>query len=253
LRRLAILLALVILLLVMITLERLTADWHYIIPAEPGAVLYTATFDAFTDDWELYEGRLSAQIFDGRLRLSVDAPQSGPYSVTRPHFSDFDMRAEARPVEGPLDNGYGVIFRLQNRDNRALDDDSYYLFLVSSDGYYQVQRVLNGQSKVLSAWIDSPLINQGNDAINWLRVVASGPRFQFFINGQQVRLCVPDNPDGESTYFRGQCVGGQMVDTLVDDTISTGQLGVVAVTLSQPGVVVDYDNILVLGPEPIIG
>src|SRR5690554_4954940 len=102
-------------------------------PSTPGALLYAATFDAFNEDWGQYAGRLSSQVVDGALRLSVGEPVAGPYSVASPHFGDFDVRVQARAVEGPDENGFGIIFREQ-------DPNNFYYFLVGSDGYYKVSR-----------------------------------------------------------------------------------------------------------------
>lgn len=249
LRRLVGLLVLIILLVATVGLNRLTHNWHYVLPVEPGQVAYIAAFDGFTDDWSQYQGVLTARIADGVLRLTADDMNSGPFSAARQHFSDFDLRVQAAPVAGPADNGYGVIFRLQDNGNTDLSDDSYYWFLISSDGYYQVMRVLNGESKRLSDWIPSDAILPGLNVTNTLRVVATGNRFRFYVNNQPLPLCVPDNPDGESTFTAlNECVQGQMVDELVDAAIANGRIGVIAHTFSEPGVVVEFDNLVVLGP-----
>lgn len=234
-------LALAAVLIVLTRLADMAADWHYVVPAAPGEVLYAATFDESLDDWTLYEGRLSAEASDSHLKLVVDAPQSLPFSTARLHFTDFDLLVQARAVAGPLDNGYGVIFRAQ-------DPDNYYMFLVSSDGYYQVQRAVEGEARILSDWIPSDLVNQGLDEENWLRVVAQGSTFRFYVNGQPVELCVPDDPEGVSTYV-DSCIGGQMQPVLVDDSVASGQLGVIARTFDEPGVEVEFDNFLVFGPD----
>lgn len=253
-RRIVLLLILVALLAGTYGLNRLTSDWHYIVPVEAGQIAYIATFDAPPEDWDLYEGLLSAQVVNaGWLRLQAGDANSGPFSAGRPYFADFDLRAEAAPVEGPLDNGYGVIFRLRDRGNTNLNDDSYFWFMISSDGYYQVVRVLDGQQKIISDWIPSPAIRGGLGVSNWLRVVASGDQFRFYINDQPAALCLPDNPDGTSTYNErlGGCVGGQMADALTDNSTPFGRLGVIVHAFSQPGVTVDFDHVIVYGPEPI--
>lgn len=253
-RRLLVLLVLILLLAASFGLNRLTQNWHYILPVEPGKVAYVAAFDGFQDDWSQYQGVLTAQITGGVLRLKAGDMNSGPFSVTRQYFGDFDARVQASPVDGPLDNGYGLIFRLRDNGNTNLNDDSYYWFLISSDGYYQVLRVLNGQSKRLSDWIPSDAIQPGIGVTNWLRVVASGDRFRFYINNTPVQLCVPDNPEGESTFTAlNECVQGQMVDELVDTSIPNGRLGVIAHSFDEPGVTVEFDNLVVLGPETIDG
>lgn len=252
-RRIGFLLILVALLIAAVVVSRLVADWHYVLPAEPGAVVYAATFDGLADDWEQYEGRLSAEILpEGVLRLDVGNVSSGPFSAARQYFGDFDVRVEARAASGSVNNGYGLIFRLQHHDNSSPSDDSYYLFQVSSDGYYQVMRVLGDKQKKLSDWIPSPVVNQGIGVTNYLRVVAQGDQFAFYINGQQMPLCIPDNPDGESTFDRtGTCVQGTLQPTLTDSSLAYGQIGLVATTLDEPDVVVEFDNLVVYGPAAV--
>ncbi len=245
----AIVLPLLILLLAgMLMLFNAARGWTVVLSGPPGTLLYAATFDAPDDAWDLYTGRLEAQIAGGVLRIDSEVPVSGPYSYAQPHFADFDFSIQATAVGGPLNNGFGVIVRLQNQGNRSTADDSYYLFLISSDGYYQVRRVLNGSEKVLSTWIESSVIQTNLGVTNTLRVVARGSQFQFFVNGQAVAFCVPNNPENESTYYLDTCVDGQMLTTLVDDSISSGQLGAVIVTLGEPqAVTVEFDNVVVLG------
>lgn len=229
--------------LVFIGLNRLTADWHYIVPAEPGALLYVATFDGPPDDWDLYEGRLSAQQVDGVLVLQAGTANSMPFSATAFHFGDFDVRVQVRAEDGPLNNGFGLVFRLR-------DPRNYYMFLVSSDGYYRVVREVDGVQREISTWIPSLQVNQGLGALNHLRVVAVADTYHFFVNGVPAALCIPDDPDSFSTYndVTGECLSGQMTSTFVDDSIDSGRLGVVVMTLNEPDVRVAFDNLVVYGP-----
>jgi hypothetical protein len=252
LRRLGFFLILIAALVITFALSRFTSSWHYILPVEPGQVAYIATFDHLIEDWDQYGGLVEAQIADGTLRLSADDVQKNPFSATQQHFADFDLRVEATPAEGPMNNGYGVVFRVDDKDNNTPTDDSLYRFLISSDGYYAVERVIEGDRKWLSAWNPSSLVSQGINVTNWVRVIAEGDRFQFFINGQQVQVCVPDNPEGESTFSGDVCMG-TMQDAIVDNAISSGKLGVGIWTDNEPGVVVEFDNFLVYGPETISG
>lgn len=231
-------------------LNRATASWHYILPVEVGNVAYLAAFDGFSEDWSLSQGRLKTEILEsGLLRIEVGEVGGLPFAQASPHFSDFDVRVEASVMDGPQNNGFGLIFRLQTRDNNAPGDDDFYLFEVSSDGYYRVLRSFEGLQRELSTWIPSDVINRGLGANNWLRVVAKGDEFQFFVNNQLLELCIPDAPDGVSTFpTTGQCVGGKMLGILVDSMIPSGQLGVAAQSFDEAGVVVDFDNLVVYGP-----
>ncbi|MBI1277447.1 MAG: hypothetical protein GC179_04905 [Anaerolineaceae bacterium] len=256
-RRFLIILVLLLLLGVSYFANRLTAHLHYIVPVEAGKVAYLATFDDFKSDWAQAEGRLKTQILDtGVLRITVGDVDKLPFSQAKPYFSDFDIRAQMTAVDGPEGNGFGLIFRLQTKDNSSLSDDEFYLFEISSDGYYRVLRQLfdasKGESiqKNLSTWIPSPVINQHIGAANFLRVNAKGDHFQFYVNNHLMQLCIPDDPNAESTFpATGECVGGKMLDTLIDASIPNGQLGVVAQSLDEQGVVVDFDNVVVYGPS----
>ncbi len=250
------LLLLTLLLVVVVGLNTLLAEQHYIVSGEPGDVLYTAAFDGLLDDWQQYTGRLEARVEDQALHIISDTVGGGPFSAANAHFADFDVQAQAQALAGPLDNAYGLIFRLQNKGNDSPSDDNYYLFLVSSDGYYQVRRVLDNDDRELSAWIPSDLVNIGvgpDTEPNWLRVVAQGSHFQFYINGQPVALCVPDDPNGLSTYndISGECVGGQMLTTLEDTAISSGQVGFIVLSLRESGVHVAFDNLVMTMPQAI--
>jgi hypothetical protein len=234
-------------------LNQLATDWHYVLPAEPGDLLYVASFDGDAEDWEQYPGnQVSVQVVDDALRIAIHKQdKDGIYSPVSHYFGEFDITVQAQPLQGVFsgadNNAYGIIFRQRDRSN-------YYLFLISGDGYYRIQRILNGRNKDMSGWTSSDSINQGTNVINTLRVVGYQDQFQFFVNGDQLELCIPDDSDAESTPSEtGACVGGEWRDTLIDDTISFGRLGVtVNSDNSWPDrIVVDFDNVIVYGPEPI--
>lgn len=264
-RRLSILLIPALIAAGLYLINRTTANDRVIISGAPDTLIYAASFDGASDDalnleWEQYQGRQSAELIDGNLRISVGEPNDGNYSASLYTFIDFDLRVRAHAVEGPDNNGYGVIFRLLDRNN-------YYLFLVSSDGYYSVQRVLDGEFKEISTWINTTTpnpelngltVNTGLDAVNEIRVVARGDQFEFYVNEVRAVLCIPNNPDAVSTYYEffdtpeDRCVQGQIVDTLTDNSIPYGRLGVVAQSFDlnpeiDRAVVVDFEHLLVFG------
>lgn len=228
---------------VLFALSRAAADWHYVVDDAAGTLLYATTFDAFAEDWQQYDGRLAAAIDAGTLRIENGETDVYAFSVAQPYFANFDLYAEAQATAGPLNNGYGLIYRYR-------DPQNFYMFLVSSDGYYRVSRVVDGDQRLLSEWIDTPIVAQGFDTPNRLRVVGRGDRFTFYINDQQVQLCIPNNPDGVSTYRTGLgCIDGTMQDELVDAGIAEGQIGVVAFSLAEPDVIATFDNVLVYSPD----
>lgn len=245
-RRLLLLIGLTALLLVVIQLSRVSAGWRFTVPSSPGSVLYATSFDLEDNAWQEAEGRLSAQIEDGVIRLDVGGADSNVYSPLRWHFSDFDFTVDAKAVGGAESNGFGVIFRLTNLDN-------YYYFLIGSDGYYQLTRVQDGVAQEMSQWIFSDAIQVGIGETNRIRVVGTGNQFRFYVNDQPMAMCIPDNPDAKSTYndIIGECIEGQMLETVTDASIADGRLGVIAVALDEPDTLVEFDNVLIYSPTQV--
>lgn len=244
-RRLVIFLTLIILLAAAFQLSRLVQNWHYVISGEPGELLYATTFDTFPEDWEVYDERNLAQIVDGAMQIYLAQAGRIVYSATKPYFDDFDITVDTQAISGAEDNAYGVVFRQRDRNN-------LYAFLISSNGYYSLERTIDGSTKPLSQWFASDLINQGLNAVNRLRVVAFDDRFQFYINGERVDLCIPDNPNAVSTIdVQGGCMEGQWLDTLTDDSLRYGRLAVGIKADPSVDVTVAFDNIIVYGAQPI--
>ena len=254
------------------------AGQDIVLDGDNGELLYVAAFSGFTDEWELYDGQQSAKIVDEQLELRVNAPQTATWSSARHRFEDFDARVTAIASEGPIDNAFGVVFRVQDQADGDCDlpavilcgieqllplagaairqalnvtaSNDYLAFLISSDGYYSLWKSENGSTKLLSAWMSSPRINQGMDVANTIRVLARDSAYSFFINRTQVELCIPDDLAAASTYAGGECVDGAMQDMYRDESLSNGKIGVIAQSTATggPGVVLRFDNMIVFSP-----
>lgn len=277
-KRIALLLALVIVLLGANLLYAAIADGETMLTGAAGELLYAAAFDGFADEWDTYQGQQRAEILEGRLELGISAAQTAGWSAARPRFADFDITVQATAQSGPVDNAFGIVFRMQSIDREGCDlpavalcgidrvlplvgaairqvtsaanAASYYAFFISSDGYYSVRKTENGREAALSAWIAAPMLRQGLGAQNTLRVIGRGADFQFFINGEPVMLCIPNDPQAVSTYANGECIEGTMQAVLHDDSIAAGRLGVIAraTPAGGGGIAVQFDNVIVFSP-----
>lgn len=249
----------------------------------PGELLYVSTFDGFLDEWDLYKGQQSATIEDGHLRLALSSAQKQSWSVARHHFADVDFSVVAKAVAGPVDNAFGVVFAMQSRSDRSCDlpavvfcgisqwsallgaglrqvldpvsSTHYYAFLISSDGYYALERIVDGAREVISTWIPSPNVRQGLGVDNRIRVVARRSQLEFFVNGMRMLLCIPDEPDTSSTFANNECIGGKMVERFQAPDPAQGKLGLIAQATQTGGggVVVDFDNVTVFSPHIAVG
>jgi hypothetical protein len=183
----------------------------------PGALLYEDDFEDPGSGWDVYnDGDTQAIYSGGEYRLAIYTDNYVVWTTPEPalDLSDFVIEVEARQVEGPLDNNLGLLVRYQE------DDDSFYWFQISSDGYFSVDLHEGGDWVSLVGWEASSAIEQGLDATNRLRLVCRGNEFRFYVN---------DSP----------------LTSLVDHTYTTGNIGLAAGTFDEPGVVVLFDNLQV--------
>jgi hypothetical protein len=152
---------------------------------------------------------------DGEFHLTVYQPEYSTWSYPDPprDFADFALEVDARRVSGPLDNEFGVLVRYQP------ETDEFYLFAISSNGFYSVQKYQANEWQKLVDWTESTAILQGED-VNRLRVTGQGDKMRFFVNGEPLTQV-------EDASFR------------------SGSVGLLASTNEKGGVAVAFDNLRV--------
>ena len=206
-----------ILLLVAVLSCRAAAITEAITPS--GSLLYQETFSEPGRGWgesALEAG--AAGYADGMYRIVVYRPNTHLWS--RPGLSFGNVRVEVAvfPATGPADSRMGVLCRL-------VDDDNFYFFAISADGFYGIGKMKEGQVSILT----------GNGAMLPSQAIYPGP--------------VPNQ-------VRGDCVGNtltlyvntRLVDSAQDSDFSTGDVGLFAGTFAQPGADIYFDNFFVLKP-----
>jgi hypothetical protein len=193
------------------------------VPAEnqppPGGTIYVEGFEDPDDGWGVYNnGDTIAVYADSQYRVGVFRDNYVAWGNPEPplDLADFEIEVDARQVEGPLDNNLGLLVRYQE------GGDDFYWFQISSDGYYSVDLMRDGEWETLVGWQESTAIFQGLDVVNRLRLVCNGDTFDFYVNG---------------TYLV----------TVEDDTYASGNIGLSVGTFDEPGVVVHFDNLEVQG------
>jgi hypothetical protein len=189
-------------------------------PAQ-GKLLYREDFRDPGGGWDAWSDDSTAgKYVDGEYRLAVyrEDYMAWSYPVQGQEFKDVAIEVDARQVEGSLDSTYGLIVRHQ------VDEEHYYWFQISGDGYYSVEKKWEGEWILLQEWAASDAINQGLDANNRIRVICYGDRFTFYVN---------------ETHLTD----------LTDDTLRTGVAGLAAGAYAEPPVVVLFDNLSVYALE----
>jgi hypothetical protein len=218
-------------------------------PDQPpsGSLLYTTTFDAFNDEWDLPRGREAATVVAGELVLEQTLSNAAFYArLDSRRFRDFDLRVQTRQVSGTDDNRYGVVFAWR-------DFETYFIFEISGDGYYRLSKYTKGKvAEALTPWTPSDLIKQGTQ-VNFLRVVVRAETAEFFINGQTALLCTKgENREPALNVLTGECITHPWQSTYRDSALGHGKIGLLVGTtlasdVSVP-VVVAFDNLLIQAP-----
>jgi hypothetical protein len=181
------------------------------------SLIFQDSFEDPASGWDVWNDTDTwADYLDGGYQMGVNRQDYVGWGTVTPtlQLTDFVIEVESQQVEGPLDNNYGLLVRYQD------DDDSFYWFEISSDGYYSVDRMDAGDWVSLVDWEASDAIQQGVGSTNRLQVVCSGDQFGFFVNDTHLT-------------------------DVTDDTFATGNIGLAVGAFDEEGVVVRFDNLKV--------
>jgi hypothetical protein len=183
-----------------------------------GSVLFQDDFSDPSSGWDRVNVDDGVTDYaDGAYRIYVNTSDSDVWANPGLKFDDVYVEVDATKIGGSDDNDYGVICRYQ-------DGDNFYFFVISSDGYYGVGKVLQGEQQLIGmdSMPPSEVIKKGN-VTNHLRAGCLGSKLSLAINDQLL-----------AEY---------------DDTdFTSGDVGLVAGSFSEAGVDIHFDNFVVTKP-----
>ncbi|MCI0710726.1 MAG: hypothetical protein L0154_11245 [Chloroflexi bacterium] len=243
---------------------------------EPNELLFVTNFDNFNDEWEIYPGRNSVEIQEDeignpRIVITVDSGirNDGVFTFVNRKFGDFDLRVTATQLQSAPDhdNRFGVIFR--HRDN-----ENYYIFEISGDGWYRLVKVKEGKDEDISDWIPTTVlsddvgavnetlirpgrentIGESLDASNEIRIVGRDDKFWFYVNGQLLPLCQKgDNLRSLYDEDTHECVSDELAPYFQDNDFKQGRIGLSAgytpSSSTLDPVQIAFDNLIIVGPD----
>jgi hypothetical protein len=169
---------------------------------------------------EYNRGGAVAAIEEGALSISTSSPGEIWWTNPERNFDDVVINVTTKQASGPDDNAYGIICRYQ-------DEENFYLFLISGDGYYSIGKYQSGEDRVTYLTEDgqfakSEQINQGA-ATNMMQASCIGNELSLSVNGYPLL-------------------------TVTDSEFASGDIGLAVSALQQGTVEVDFDNLRVTGP-----
>ena len=192
----------------------LLAEWT----AKSGDVLFRDDFVENSSGWTRLASPVGIMDYanDG-YRILVNAPRHDYWSTPGLDFGDMRIEVDAVKLSGPDSNRLGIICRYQ-------DEQNFYFFVISSDGYYGVGKMRGGTYTLL-----------GQEMMAYNAAIQTG---------------------GAPNHLRADCIGGSLAlyvnDALVgiaqDADFTSGDVGLLAGAFEQAGVDVLFDNFVVIKP-----
>ncbi|MFQ5945129.1 MAG: hypothetical protein ACE5NC_02640 [Anaerolineae bacterium] len=145
--------------------------------------MFVERFDNNQNDW--LEGPVSeAQVFVGNGVYNVLNPYEEDvdnfvFGITRVyHFVNFDLTVDITQQSGTDNNELAVVFGYE-------DEQNFYEFALSGDGFVGLFQVANAELDVIEAFFPSGHIVQGI-ANNQVRLVVEGTNLTAYVNGERV-------------------------------------------------------------------
>jgi hypothetical protein len=199
----------------------------------PGLACQTSAFESSSSDSLLFQDDFSdsgsgwlqgqddfgiAEYTNGGFRIFVSSDLAGKISILRLQpFEDVHLEVEATKIGGPDDNDYGLVCRY-------VDENNFYFFEISSDGYTGIGKYKDNQLVMISAAQMQPseTILQGA-ATNHLSADCVGTSLTLYVNGTKVA-------EGSDADFQ------------------KGEVGLIAGTFETPGADIFFDNFSILQP-----
>ncbi len=187
-------------------------------PTNQGGLLFQDGFSDPSSGWDRVRTQEGMTDYEGeRYRIVVNVPNADYWANPGLSFPDVSIEVDAGKVSGPDDNDYGLLCRYRDTEN-------FYFLIISSDGYYGIGKVQDGEQVLLEPpqMYHSDAIYTDNQP-NHIQAECSGSRLALSVNGVKI---------AETS----------------DTSFHEGDIGLIVGSFDDPGVDIWFDNLVVLVP-----
>jgi len=166
---------------------------------------------------------------DGAYQIAVSTADTVAWEMAGDlAYEDVLVAVDTQAVAGSADNEFGIVFRHR-------DDENFYVYTISSDGYYSLARLVNDEWEKLVAWKRTDAIDQSEGAWNRMELLVESGAISLLVNGE-------------------------LLTTFVDDDSYVGGVGLLAGAYDDEGVQIAFDdfkvwdlqNLIVLKPAATV-
>jgi len=193
------------------------------IPTVP-EVLFSDDFSDEASGWVTYDE------FDGRVAYlngclyikDPTIPELGMYGESQRYFTDFILEVETWLVGGTDVNWHIVACRFQ-------DENNYYSFDISADGYYAITNWIGGEMVPLtgSSGIYSSYIHQGQGVSNLIHIECIGSSLSLSVNGHLLRQVTDTTFTGGDIALAAEAQAGTFTEVAFDNIMVTKPSGTI--------------------------
>ena len=184
----------------------------------PGSIIFQDDFSDPNSGWNraVTTGG-ETDYADGMYRILVNQPNTDIWALSGLDLDDVSVEVTALKVGGERDNRFGLICR-------AVDDNNFYTFIISSDGFWGIGKVRGADYQLvgMESLQPSEAIRQGSEE-NTLRADCWGDKLTFYVNGEKLA-------------------------EVQDSEFATGDVGFIAGSYGSPGVDIRFDDFTLRGP-----
>jgi hypothetical protein len=187
-------------------------------PDNPGDLLFQDGFSDPSSGWDRAQSPEGMTDYENdRYRIVVNAANADYWSNPGLYFEDVVIDVDAGKNAGPNDNDFGILCRYQDTEN-------FYFLIISSDGFYGIGIVQDGEQRLLDPpeMYHSEAIIPGGE-VNHLQAVCQDSRLSLSVNGD-------------------------LIAETFDSTFQNGDIGLIVGSFDEPGVDIWFDNLMVRIP-----
>ena len=186
--------------------------------AVSGETLFEDDFSNPDSGWDrIQDSGGKIDYVDGKYQMVVNTADTDVWANPGKKFGNVSVQVSAAKVGGTDNNDYGIICRY-------VDSDHFYFFVISSDGYYGIGKVKDGEFLMVNRedMLPSEDIRKGSE-MNTIQADCVGSTLSLSVNGK-------------------------LLDTQKDSEFATGDVGLLAGTFAEAGVEVEFDDFIVKMP-----
>lgn len=150
-----------------------------------GSKPFEETFETAGNWGTGHSAQVDGQIVNEEYELYVKSNHGQYIASAGEKFGNGIYEVEATQIGGPLNNGYGMVFHLDDAS------EAFYALEVSGDGYIWIgycEALCEEDAIALVGgdWFPSPVVNPGLYATNRLKVIVESPLMTFYVNGVEI-------------------------------------------------------------------